>query len=141
MNDILDKARRNDGFTVPEGYFEDFAARMEARLPRQEWEDAAEGKAKVVPRSWWQKVRPYVYMAAMFMGVWMMMHVFDLMRSAQGLGVENSAILSEAIGNEQFMGDYLASQGLYEDDMIYDDLFNDGFTPASYTIDDTNDSL
>ncbi|MDE5728376.1 MAG: hypothetical protein K2H83_05180 [Duncaniella sp.] len=135
MNDILDKASRNDGFTVPEGYFEDFAARMEARLPRQEWEDAAEGKAAVVPRSWWQKVRPYVYMAAMFMGVWMMMHVFDLMRSSQGLGVENSAILADAIDNEQFMGEYLASQGLYEDDLLYDDLFNDGFTPASYTSD------
>ncbi|MDE6417791.1 MAG: hypothetical protein K2K49_01090 [Duncaniella sp.] len=138
MNDILDKAGRNDGFTVPEGYFEDFAARMEARLPRREWEDRG---PRVVPRSFWQQVRPYVYMAAMFVGVWMMMHVFDLMRSSQGLGIENSTILADAIGNEQFMGEYLASQGAFDDQTLYDDLFDDGFTPASYSATPETDNL
>ncbi|MDE5749166.1 MAG: hypothetical protein K2H87_00180, partial [Duncaniella sp.] len=138
MNDILDKVGRNDGFTVPEGYFEDFAARMAASLPRREWEERG---PRVVPRSFWQKVRPYVYMAAMFVGVWMMMHVFDLMRSSQGLGIENSTILAEAIGNEQFMGEYLASQGAFDDQTLYDDLFDDGFTPAAYSSTPETDNL
>ena len=33
MKDILTKAARNDGMTVPDGYFDDFAARMAASLP------------------------------------------------------------------------------------------------------------
>lgn len=138
MNDILDKVGRNDGFRVPDGYFEAFAARMEACLPRREWEDRG---PRVVPRSFWQKVRPYIYMAAMFVGVWMMMHVFDLMRSSQGLGIENSAVFADAIGNEQFMGEYLASQGAYDDQTLYDDLFDDGFTPASYSTTPDTDNL
>ena len=38
MKDILTKAARNDGMTVPDGYFDDFAARMAASLPEMEWE-------------------------------------------------------------------------------------------------------
>ena len=130
MKDILQQVDRRDGMTVPEGYFEDFAARMAASLPRREWEEPA---PRVVPRSLWQKVRPYIYMAAMFLGVWCMMNMFDLMRSSAGLGVENSATFAKALGNEQFMGDYLTSQGMMDDYTIMEDLYDDGFIPASLT--------
>ena len=33
MKDILEKVNRNDGMTVPDGYFDDFASRMAASLP------------------------------------------------------------------------------------------------------------
>ncbi len=40
-SDILIKAARRDGMTVPEGFFEDFAAKMSASLPvRPEAESA-----------------------------------------------------------------------------------------------------
>ncbi len=41
MKDILEKVNRNDGMTVPDGYFDDFAARMAASLPEREWEKPA----------------------------------------------------------------------------------------------------
>lgn len=138
MKDILQQVDRRDGMTVPEGYFEDFAARMAASLPPREWEEPA---PRVVPRSLWQKVRPYVYMAAMFLGVWCMMNMFDLMRSSAGLSVENSATFAKALGNEQFMGDYLTSQGMMDDYTIMEDLYDDGFMPASLTETDTDYEL
>ena len=135
MKDILQQVDRRDGMTVPEGYFEDFAAKMAASLPRREWEDPA---PRVVPRSLWQKVRPYVYMAAMFLGVWCMMNMFDLMRSSAGLGVENSATFAKAIGNVQFIGDYISSQMAADDYSLMEDLYDDGFVPASLTEMDMN---
>ena len=51
MKDILEKVNRNDGMTVPDGYFDDFATRMAASLPEMEWEKPS---AHVVPRSFWQ---------------------------------------------------------------------------------------
>lgn len=142
MNNILDKADRRDGITVPDGYFEEFARKMEASLPEMEWERPA---ARVIPRSLWQRVRPYVYLAAMFLGVWTMMNVFDFVRSSAGLGVENSVVLAEALGNDHFMNYYFMGEGDIDEYSIMEDLYDDGFTPAeladfpsdseSYTID------
>ncbi len=61
---ILERVSRHDGMTVPEGYFADFAARMEAAIPERRVAEPP------VVRSTWQKIRPYVYMAAMFAGIW-----------------------------------------------------------------------
>ncbi len=71
-NDILSRIGRRDGMTVPEGFFEDFAMRMEQELP---YRSDAE-KVEVMPRrTVWERVRPYVYMAAMFAGIWCMLKV------------------------------------------------------------------
>ena len=72
---ILDRAARKGlavpsaGMSVPEGYFDSFAKNMEARLPyREEIENPQAVAEAERPRTLWQKVRPYVYMAAMFAG-------------------------------------------------------------------------
>lgn len=39
-NDILDRLPRTDGMTVPEGYFDTFAASMMDRLPAKHAEKA-----------------------------------------------------------------------------------------------------
>ncbi|MCM1163964.1 MAG: hypothetical protein NC339_06935 [Muribaculaceae bacterium] len=130
MKDILEKVGHNDGMTVPEGYFESFAAKMEASLPKQEWESRPAG---VAPRSIWQKVRPYVYLAAMFLGVWCMMNMFDLIRSSAGLGVENSAILAEAIGNDHFVSEYIFNENDMDEYFLMEDLYDQGYTPAELT--------
>ena len=53
-DNILERNARHTGMTVPDGYFGDFAARMEASLPRQPWEDeaAAAPAVKVRPNLW-----------------------------------------------------------------------------------------
>lgn len=130
MKDILTKVNRNDGMTVPDGYFEDLAKRMAASLPQQEWEKP---EPKVLPRSIWQRMRPYVYLAAMFMGVWCMMKMFDLMRTdSYGLSIENNPVLTAAIENDHFINDYFINEGDVNDFQLMEDLYQTGFDPTEY---------
>lgn len=71
QSEILSKIGKDSGFKVPEGYFEEFNERMVQMLPEVEITDV---DAKP---SLWVTIRPYVYMAAMFAGVWCMMKVFN----------------------------------------------------------------
>ena len=70
-SEILKRLGKDSGFKVPENYFDDFQTRMMDMLPEVE---ITEVDAKP---SMWVRVRPYLYMAAMFAGVWCMMHVFS----------------------------------------------------------------
>lgn len=133
MKDILEKVNRNDGMTVPDGYFDDFASRMSASLPVMDWENEAEGQSRVMPRSFWQKVRPYVYLAAMFMGVWCMMKMFDMMRpDTQGLNIDNNPVITAAVGNDYFFNDYVVIHGDVSEYQLMEDLYETGYVPASY---------
>ncbi len=69
-SEILDRIGKDSGFKTPEGYFDEFNSRMTAMLP-----DVEITKVDEKP-SLWVTVRPYLYMAAMFAGVWCMMKVF-----------------------------------------------------------------
>ena len=66
---ILKKLGKDAGFEVPEHYFADFSKNLMDSLP--EVKITEETKP-----SRWVRIRPYVYMAAMFAGVWCMMKVF-----------------------------------------------------------------
>lgn len=144
--DILSNVNHRSGMTVPEGYFEEFAARMTASLPEQPWEkaDNAQDKSYILPhKTLWNTVRPYVYMAAMFAGVWCMMKMFDFMRPASSpLGLEGNPTLAAAVSNTTYVNDYLLNSSAEFDDMdsgLYDDLYNEGFSPVSLMTDEDED--
>lgn len=120
--DILNKINRHDGLTVPEGFFDDFAAKMAESLPeRPELENPS---SIVAPRSFWQRVRPYVYMAAMFGGVWCMLKVFTLFSANDSeLSINNNPDLANAVCNEQFVEDYVIDDVSNWD--IYDSMLED----------------
>ena len=63
-------------YTVPEGYFKSFKDRMIASLP--EYPEKPQHK----DLSTWQKLKPYVYLAAMFAGIWCMMQIFHRVSTA-----------------------------------------------------------
>lgn len=67
---LKEKVGKKLPYKVPEGYFESFTSRMMESLP--------EYPAKPVqPKlSKWQRIKPYVYLAAMFAGIWCMMQIF-----------------------------------------------------------------
>ena len=117
------KFPKSNGMTVPEGYFDDFAARMAASLPEQEWERAGEAAAEAPRRTVWQIVRPYVYLAAMFMGVWLMMNMFDHIRPSASLSVESSPVLAEAVGNDAFINEYFLDNA--DSDELLDDIWSE----------------
>lgn len=156
--DILARIDRRSGMTVPDGYFDDFAARMSASLPDNGFASGSDTKVNVLPRTRWQRVRPYVYMAAMFAGVWCMMKMFSLMSDTHpDLSIEANPTLSEALSDESFVNshfyqvddDYEMLQDIYEsgysadelvdslDAMIYEDAEPDVFDEGA---DDTNAS-
>ena len=65
----LEEIGTTNPFQVPEGYFEDFAENMMSRLPK---------RVSETPRtiSLWARVQPWVYMAAMFTGIALMIRLF-----------------------------------------------------------------
>ena len=67
-NNQLDKIGNKNPFQVPENYFEELTSQIMSQLPQK-----VEEKAHV---SVWEKVKPWVYMAAMFVGIALMVKVF-----------------------------------------------------------------
>lgn len=130
--DILSKIGRDDGIRVPEGYFADFARRMADELPYRP--ELAEMGAGVPPRTMWERVRPYVYMAAMFAGVWCMLKMFTGISGTGTLApMESNPIMAEALGNDYFMNNYLLDE--VSDRDIMDEMMQDGITSDSISFD------
>lgn len=131
-SDILEKAGRRDGMTVPEGFFESFAEQMASRLPEN---PAAERPAVLRPKTTWQRLRPYVYMAAMFAGIWCMLKMFTMMTPSAGvdLSIENNKVLSSALSDEHFIYDYINDdissrevwEEMYEDSIDVEEVISD----------------
>ena len=71
------------GWKVPEGYFETFCKDMMDNLPAQPAPPVAE------KMSVWQRMKPYVYLVAMFAGIWMMMKVFHTASQNATLNIDN----------------------------------------------------
>ncbi len=125
--DILDRINRRSGMTVPENYFADFSAEMMSRLP----EKTVESAPNVLPRSVWQRVRPYIYLAAMFCGVWLMMWLFnDISSKVDSSSMENNPILAEGFSSDQFY-DYYLPDGIDQYDLL-EDMYNDGVSLTSF---------
>lgn len=130
--DILKTIGRSDGMTVPDGYFADFAKRMAAELPERP-ELAAMGVARA-PRTLWARVKPYVYMAAMFAGVWCMLKMFTSVAGSQQLTpMESNPVMAEAFGNEDFMNTYVYDE--FSDRDVMDQMLEDGLDPDSIDFD------
>ena len=108
LNDDSSPVKRvGDGLKVPDGYFESFAARMADALPRR---DEFENPVVLQKPTLWTRVRPYAYMAAMFAGVWLMLHLFTVLSTANpdgDLSIEKNSDLAKAVENEQFLEDYV----------------------------------
>ncbi len=137
---------RKTGFKVPEGYFEEFYASMPTKLPpRQE--------PPKVEMTTWQRIKPYVYLAAMFAGIWCMMKMFHLM-SHNDISLDNPptevvAALNESPESfEEIVPEYAMSDFELEDSVSqqyesFDELSEDlglELEPEYASIDVTNTS-
>ncbi len=77
QEDILKEKYGTDaGFRVPDGYFDNLNSAIMSKLP-----DYPEVE-HVAPLSVWQRVKPYVYLAAMFAGIWCTMKMVTMIQSA-----------------------------------------------------------
>lgn len=125
---LLEKAGRHTGMRVPEGYFESFASQMMEKLP------AYPEAPRPVKLSTWQRIKPYVYMAAMFAGIWCMMKMFHI--ASQNAGTVHLDNPPEAVVLAMDQGDtyeyfyYLDDSDINEYDVTSD---------LSETYDNIND--
>jgi hypothetical protein len=71
MNSIsnLEEIRKTNPFKVPEGYFEKLTANILSQLPEKVEKEAW------MP-SFWERMQPWIYMAAMFVGIMLMVRLF-----------------------------------------------------------------
>lgn len=72
-DELIKKVGTANHFTVPENYFEKFNAEIMQKLPEKEF------KPEVYNTniSLWTKVKPFLYMAAMFIGIALMFRMFN----------------------------------------------------------------
>ena len=85
-NNQLDKIGNRNPFQVPENYFEELTSQIMTQLPK-----------KVVDKphvSVWDKVKPWAYMAAMFVGIALMVKVFVKApeQSNSGLNISSAEV-------------------------------------------------
>ena len=67
---ILQKIGKKNPFTVPENYFENFTQELMDKLP------AKEAVLQTEAPTLWQRVKPWLYMAAMFCGIMLSVRIF-----------------------------------------------------------------
>lgn len=134
----LDRPGHPDGMTVPEGFFEQFNAKMAASLPPNALEQQPAEALK--PRTTWQKLRPFVYMAAMFAGIWCMMKMFTLMQHTPATFPQPSTYADAMItASADISADELASYydyivSDYSESDLLEDLYTSGYEPASFQL-------
>lgn len=102
---MIHRCGKRNAFKVPEGYFEDFAGQLMDKLPEKT-------PTEVPTVSMWARIKPWIYMTAMFCGIMLMVRTFV------GEKEDDSAILSgislsempdeyiDPLVNESMMDDY-----------------------------------
>ena len=120
-NDILSTIGKDSGFKVPENYFSDFAEKMAKSLPNQVIEPLPQPTL-------WHRVRPFIYMAAMFAGIRCMMQIFNCI-GIKEKGIYNPEIVA-GFQNEANVDDFMLHGDIseydiltYEDSVAADDSF------------------
>lgn len=112
----FDSEKRNikPPFKVPDGYFDRFTDELMAKLPQKEVE--------IAPKvTLWEKVSPWVYMAAMFVGMALFLRTFVSDKKE----VEN---LNLALQTTPFLQQSISE--ISEDEFF--DIIDDQATRASY---------
>lgn len=112
---LLERCGKKNPFVVPDGYFENFAENLMEQLP--------ENNSQELPEiSMWQRIKPWVYMAAMFCGLMFSVRVF--VGSPDG---DAPAGVSEVMESSEFPDEYIdpiVKQAMMDDYTLYQYLTN-----------------
>lgn len=126
---IREQAGKENPFKVPEGYFESLTKQVMNQLP-----DIPQAAPVTEPTSW-QKIKPWLYMAAMFIAILlpvrlMMEHTDALSKKTAAQTEQNENYAEEyieyAILDHTAMDDYSFYQYMYtEEDYSFENPVND----------------
>lgn len=129
---LEDKIGRDAGFRLPDGYFEGFSAEIMSKLPPY----PSQPKPQVLTT--WQRMKPYVYLAAMFAGIWMMMKMFHDFSQAGQLNLDNPPVaVAEAIMDleESNMMAYVGEDDIIAEDEIMSSIASEYESLEEFTED------
>lgn len=118
-NKILSKVGIRNPFKVPEGYFTHFTQELMEKLPEKEIQPI------IQEVTLWQRVKPWVYMTAMFCGIMLSVRIFvgnpKETESLQLVEMENISDEDWAnISTPSFVDDYSLYQFLTDAEEYYD---------------------
>lgn len=112
---ILERYGRKGPWSVPDGYFDSVRMVIESKLPEYP------AVPQPVRLSTWQRVKPYVYLAAMFAGIWCMMKVFHHASGMGQLSLDNPPDQIAAYMGEPEVADmYMLPSSLSDAELIED---------------------
>jgi len=120
---LLKDIPKVEPFKTPEGYFENFTNGVMSQLP-----DVVRESSKTVSVNWWYRVRPWVYMAAMFAGIALMIRLFV---GSPANGVKIYASEGLKLTSSSDIDDYYN----YYDDGLARIVYDDTFYVTDYTED------
>lgn len=92
-DEITKKFGKDNPFTVPEGYFQNFTDEVMSKLPEKK-----EMPSKTKVRTW-DRIRPWVYMTAMFIGAFLITKIGSFHHQ------QNAPIAQTEVESEQQMTD------------------------------------
>lgn len=104
---LLQKLGKSNAFKVPEGYFENFTMKLIQCLPEKE------ALPKEKPVTTWMKVRPWVYMAAMFIGAALMIRALQFTKDDASKNAKAPEITQEKYIDETLSNTRMDSYQLY----------------------------
>lgn len=116
------------GFRVPEGYFDRVFSEIDAKLPEHP------GLKAAAPLSRWQRLKPYVYLAAMFGGIWCTMKMVSMMSDAgpEPVSLDNPPeMIAQAMSTPEVVAQVYSSPSV----MVIEDEVLDEPVSASETAD------
>ena len=110
---LLKKLGKEDSFKVPGGYFENLTSEVMNKLPEKE-----KVAFKEEPVSTWTRLKPLLYMAAMFVGAALIIRVASSDRkSVADIDVAATEIETEVISDE--MIDMALDRAMLDDYSLY----------------------
>ena len=120
---LKEKYGTDPGLRVPEGYFGDLQKKIMEELPPYQKEPAVPEMTR------WQRLKPYVYLAAMFCGIWLMMQLFHTVSQPITMSVDNApeALVQLLDGENDFDFDDYAVMSAYAPDYILEEEVLDSY--------------
>jgi len=133
-NKLEEKIGRDAGFRIPESYFEQTFARISASLPDYK-------KTEATNLGTWQRIKPYVYLAAMFAGIWCMMKMFQNMSEPADVSLNNlPESVTLAMSNQNFAEEIITEINAETTDFDLEETVLSGYSNMSDFQSDFNQS-
>ena len=121
------------GFRVPDEYFDHVFAEIGSKLP-----DVPQNSEPISP-SRWQRLKPYIYLAAMFGGIWCTMKMVSMLSGTepQTVSLDNPPqLVAQAMSTPEVVTQVYSEPSV----MLVTDEYSDSYVQADTTTETSDDT-